>query len=204
MSTFAQDLEDSRRMIREAAPILKEKFKEIPDVFENERVKILPIEGSDNPVLKHLDLRCGIDYLAVGEKSGKTIAFSWRAVRYDRSRFKGRPWNGFSLREKRNTTTDMENCELHKQMNALDKGLLHPEYMAQAHYDPSHGDEILNVAVARTEDIYKAFKDNLFRECNPNAKEKEVCFYDVLWGKMKKKGYKIYDWYKDASCESKE
>ena len=188
-------------MAHAAAPKLKELLLQVPDLFTTNKLLIYPVEDQDGEIFKHLDRKCGIDYFVVSENDDRTIGLAWRAVKYDRSRFKGRVWNAFSIREKRNTSLSEENCELYKRKKAINLGLIYPQFTAQVHYDPSNNNELLSLAVARTEDVYNAFDEGLFRECNPNAVDKEVYFYDVLWDKMKQHGYAVYDWYKDNTCK---
>lgn len=201
MSDFWQDANDSVRIAHVAAPILKDLFMKIPGLFETNDLSIFPVEDVDIKILQHLDRNCGIDYFVASKSDNRTIGLAWRAIRYDRSKYHGRVWNAFSVREKRSTSPDEKNCELYKRKSAIKLGLIYPQYTAQAHFDPSNNDTLLSLAIARTSDVYEAFDKGLYRVCDPNNKDKEVFFYDVQWRKMKENGYKIYDWYKDDSCK---
>ena len=203
MSDFREDFRESGRIARLAAPHIKELFMQIPYLFTTNDLKIYTVENDDElgcPSCKVLDKICGIDYLVVSETDNRVIGMAWRAVKFLRSKYPDNEvYNGFSVRQKRDTTKEEARCEMRKRENQIMLGTIFPTYTVQAHYDPSD-DTLLSLALARTTDIYQALYDGLYRVCNPHGKNKEVYFYDVLWDKMKDAGYVVYDWYKDDSC----
>ena len=191
-----EDMEESKRMMHKTAPILKELFLQIPDLF-NDNIMIYPVEDQPGNVCNLLDKTCGIDYLVVNEGKNKAVGLAWRTGRFWKRRHNSSTvYNGFSLREKRgNEFSNENNCEISKRRVSAELDLLRPKYTAQVHYDPDDNDELLSLAIAKTDDIIEAHDRGFFRICNKNNTEKEVFMHDVQWERMKQAGYPIYDWY---------
>ena len=182
--------------MHKAAPILKELFLQIPDLFYS-NIMIYPVEDQPGRICNHLDKNCGIDYLIVSDDENRTVGLAWRTGRFwKRRHFESTVYNAFSLREKRNNEfSKEENCEIVKRRKAKELDLMRPEFTAQAHYDPQDDDELLSIAIAKTDDIIKAHDEGLYRICDKNNNNKEVFMHDVQWEKMKEAGYEVYDWY---------
>jgi len=201
MSSVEQDKNESQRMAYKSGPLIKELFMQVPELFVKNDLIIYPVEKNQQEILKQLDYTCGIDYYVISKSSGAGVSLSWRAIKYKKTQYPNRGvYNAFSLRQKRNNGTPEEKCELYKRKHSIQLGSTSPDYMAQLHYDPLDNDSLLSLAIAKTKDVYEAFDKGLYRECNPNNKNKEVYFFDVFWKKMKENGYKVYDWYRDESC----
>ena len=81
LRTFKDDLAWSQKCIKIASNVVKNLFKQIPEVFdEDEQLLIYPVEGVEGELLKQLDKGTGIDYIISNKNGDKTICFSWRAV----------------------------------------------------------------------------------------------------------------------------
>ena len=193
---YEQDIEESKRIMRKAAPIIKELFSQVPGLFEG-NILIQPIEDQKSRICKYLDKSCGIDYLIMDEGNNRAVGLAWRTGRFWKNRHRGSTvYNAFSLRKKRNNEFSKEdNCEISKRRMAMKLGLIRPEFTAQAHYDPDNDDELLSVAIAKTDDVIKAYDEGLYRICNKNNVNKDVFMHDVQWEAMKQAGYPVYDWY---------
>ena len=193
---FQDDIIESKRIMYKSAPILKELFLQIPDLFYGD-IMIYPVEDQPGRICNHLDKDCGIDYLVVDESNNRTVGLAWRTGRFwKRKHYGSTVYNAFSLREKRNNKfSKEENCEIVKRRISKDFDLLRPTYTAQMHYDPDDGDELLSLAIAKTDDIIEAHDKGFYRLCDKFNQDKEVVMHDVQWEKMKEFGYKVYDWY---------
>ena len=201
LRTFKDDLAWSQKRMKIASSVVKNLFKQIPEVFdEDEQLLIYPVEGAEGELLKQLDKGTGIDYIISNKNGDKTICFSWRAVNStpERCRQEG-VYNAFSLRKRRNNAlSKKENCEIEKRKFALKHGLMSPQYAVEAYFID---DALLSAAIARTEDVISAYDNGPVRNCNPGGKDKEVFFYDVSWEIMKENGYTVYDWYLNDKCK---
>lgn len=183
-----------------ASEIIKNLFRQIPDLFGDEKLLIYPVEGVEGLIFQKLDRKCGIDYFITNEEGDKAASFAWRAVNStpERCRNEG-VYNAFSLREKRNNAySKQESCEIAKRTYAIKRGLIYPLFTIEAYFIDK---ALLSVAVARTEDVFDAYVNCPVRNCDPWSKNKEVFFYDVSWEIMKQYGYKVYDWYLNDKCK---
>ena len=200
MRTFGNDLAWSKECVKTASKVIKDLFKQIPDLFDDDNLIIYSAEGVDNKLLKQLDKSCGIDYFIMNKNGDKAVSFAWRAVNSTPQRCRDEGvYNAFSLRKKRNTElSKQENCEIEKRIKAIKHGLVYPLFTVEAYFIDK---TLLSVAIARTEDVLDAYVNCPIRNCDPNSKNKEVFFYDVSWEIMKKNGYKVYDWYLNDKCK---
>jgi len=196
MDDYKQDLKEGARIMRKAAPILKDLFLQTNLFTSN--VLIQPIEEQrDSKVCKLLDNCCGIDYIVFDDTQTRAVGLAWRTNRFWKARhYKSIVYNGFSLRQRRdNQYSKEENCEIQKRQTAIELGLMRPEFTAQADYDPDDDDEILCVAIARTDDVIDAHNKGMYRICDKNRTKNDVFMHDVQWEAMKQAGYPVYDWY---------
>ena len=193
---YQDDMIEGKKIMHKAAPILKQLFAQVPNLFEKD-VKIYPVEDQPGNVCNIMDKTCGIDYLIVSNDKSKAVGLAWRTNRFWKARHrKSIVYNGFSLRQKRdNQYSKEENCEIQKRRTAIELGLMRPEFTAQADYDPDDDDEILCVAIARTDDIIEAYNKGMYRICDKNRTKNDVFMHDVQWERMKQAGYPVYDWY---------
>ena len=200
MRTFENDLAWSKECMRIASETIKSLFRQIPDLFGNEKLLIYSIEGVDSKIFQQLDRKCGIDYFITNEEGDKAASFAWRAVNStpERCRDEG-VYNAFSLREKRNNEySKQESCEIAKRVYAIERKLIYPLFTVEAYFIDK---ALLSVAIARTEDVFDAYVNCPVRNCDPWSKNKEVFFYDVSWEIMKQHGYTVYDWYLNDKCK---
>lgn len=193
---FEDDINESKRIMYKSAPILKQLFMQIPNLF-NGNIMIYPVEDQPGKVCNHLDKSCGIDYLVVDGDRNRTVGLAWRTGRFWKSRHYGSiVYNAFSLRERRNNSFSKEDrCEISKRRISKEFDLLRPTYTAQMHYDPENDNELLSLAIAKTDDIIEAHDRGFYRLCDKHNTDKEVIMHDVQWEKMKQFGYEVYDWY---------
>lgn len=183
-----------------ATPQIIQLFQQAPDLFEDDKLIINPVEGSEDEICRMLDKDCGIDYFISNEEGNKTASFSWRAVNstVERCRNEG-VYNAFSLRKKRNNDqSKAKNCEIEKRLYAIKNNLVYPLYTVEAYFI---NNRILSVALAKTKDVFDAYLNLPIRYCNPTEKDKEVFFWDISWEIMKNNGYTIYDWYYNDKCK---
>ena len=200
MSSFKDDLGWSGVCMEIAHDKIIELFQQIPDLFGNRKLVIHPVEGIKENTCILLDKNCGIDYFISTEDGNKTVSFAWRAVNstVERCRNEG-VYNAFSLRKKRNNSqSKTENCEIEKRLYAIEHRLVYPLFTVEAYV---LNGRLLSVAVARTEDVFDAYKNLPIRNCDPYSKNKEVFFLDVSWKIMKDNGYTVYDWYYNDKCK---
>lgn len=107
--------------------------------------RIMCVEGSDDEVLRMLDLTCGIDYFHVYDGRG--------LVRGVASRFQtvsgGRGYDTFTVRKERESGAA---TEYGKRKLAIAHGGEYPYLTMQAYVDSASG-EVVSMGVARTVDI---------------------------------------------------
>ena len=198
---FLRDIKESRRMFDICESRVRELLNQISGICLG-NAYVRNIEHQETLYDRYLDCVCGIDYEFCDSSTDKPIiTLAWRAVKCKYSKYPlSGVYNAFSLRRKRNNETPEEYCELNKRINAINMNATYPEYTAQVHYDPLDNDSLLSLAVAKTTDIFEAHSKGYYRICDPKHKDKEVYMEDVSWKLMANNGYKIYDWYRDATC----
>ncbi len=197
----ARSMAWSKHCLNLAEDVIKDLFREIPNLFENDELIIRPVEGVKENLLEELDRKCGIDYFITNKTGNKWASFAWRACNTTQKRIDEEGlYNAFSLRERRNKeSSKAENCEIAKRLFALEHDLDTPKYTVEAYFIKEK-DMLVSAAIAKTKDVYKAYLKCPVR-ISTNYFDRQVFMRNVSWEIMKQYGYKVYDWYLNDKCK---
>ena len=129
-----------------------------------------------NPILKLLDTKSGIDYIRENKHGLQGIAsrVQW-----------GNAWNSFTIRYKRHSGTE---TEFEKRKQQISNGYFYPAFTLQAYFDNRTDNNLLSIAVIKTTDLYK------FAEEYPNyvrQNKSDNVFKIVFWSDLIQKGYSL-------------
>ena len=161
----AYDMRWSSGVVEKAEPIIASLLND---------GELLKVEGSDNEVLKMLDLTCGI---------GSRVQ-----VVYDGDK----AWNTFTMRKSRESGAP---TEFEKRKYAIEHGGEYPYLMMHVYVEKSTG-EVISLAIARTSDVIDAIENNIgYQRKTGSDQIGQAYFFVVPWSDMLEAGYKvsIYD-----------
>jgi len=173
---WSDDLENSKDVFcKQATPILK---KLIGDFC------FLPLEGTDEPVAKHMDKRCCIDYIIVKDGRSRGVA----------SRLQHLPdYKSFTIRTSRDSGAL---TEFHKLNDAIKNKGLRPTYHVHGYVDDDG--KIVSLAIMFTDELMDYLNESL-KFGNPairyrhthDDKDGQAGFYACFWDDIKRKGYRV-------------
>ena len=176
----AYDMRWSSDVVEKAEPIIASLLKD---------GELLKVEGSDNEVLKMLDLTCGIDYYRKTNFNDLVWGIGSRVqVVYDGDK----AWNTFTMRKSRDSGAP---TEFEKRKYAIEHGGEYPYLMMHVYVEKSTG-EVMSLAIARTSDVIDAIENNIgYQRKTGSDQIGQACFFVVPWSDMLEAGYKvsIYD-----------
>ena len=179
LSSFNIDLSDS---IYDFARVVAPKLAELNFISG----KLISIESTTNfkGLAKQFDILAGIDIWQIKEKEGiRGIA--------NRIQWGDKAWNTFTIREKRTSGSE---TEYSKRLRALQtKQWLFPFYTVQSYMTRRRVGELLSLAIAKTEDIFKLIESgNYTKRFNS---EDGNSFFCISWRDMEKANLaiKIYE-----------
>jgi len=144
--------------------------------------KLLPgtihiVEHQDNEILMLLDQKSGIDYISETNHGLQGIA--WRAQW-------GRAWNTFTIRKIRYTGSE---TEFSKRIQQIDSSYLHPAYTMQGYFDNRIDNNLLSVALIKTDRLYQFINDH--PDKSP-TRESDNIFYYIDWDNLKYYGISVH------------
>jgi len=108
---------------------------------------IVRIEKQDNEILVMIDQYSGIDYIRRDSTGLQGIA--WRAQW-------GAAWDTFTIRYQRHSGVE---TEYQKRIRQIREGYLYPAFTMQGYFSDRGKNELLSVAIVRTQELYQLLKD---------------------------------------------
>ena len=132
---------------------------------------------TQNPILKLLDIKSGIDYIREDSNGLQGIA--------SRVQWGEKAWNSFTIRHERHTGAE---TEYQKRLKQIRNGYFYPAFTLQAYFDNRTDNNLLSVAVIRTTDLYK-FAEQYQNYVRQNKSDN--VFKIVFWSDLIQKGYSL-------------
>ena len=181
MNDFRTDMHNSIEILRKATPVIMQ-------LLNITNGKIIDVENQDNEACNHLDMHCGIDYLAYFKTNDWTRGIAWRAQPAEK------PYNTFTIRKSRDTGTT---TEFEKRKSAIENNALYPHYVVQAYYNSNK--ELTSIGISTTKDVIDCIEKGYYRTLHTHAdKIGQAEFYVVSWDDLKDNGYNIIQWAKES------
>lgn len=147
--------------------------------------KLIPCEGDDDEVAKHLDISCGIDYILVSRNGVVSRGVGCR-LQPDTSNVKYRT---FTIRKERESGAK---TEFEKRKFAIANGGLYP-YLTMHGYIDTQNDRIDRMAIAKTSEIIDYCEKGLADVQHTRSYQiGQASFYVIDWEKYKNTGRKIF------------
>ena len=131
-----------------------------------------------NSIGFNLDVLGGIDYLSVNEHGIRGLAV--------RCQF-GDAYNSFTIRYSRPSGNKTEH---EKRLYQIDNGYIYPEFTIQCYFDSTKNNELLSMAIIRTDDLFYEIEHN----DKVIEKESNNKFKVIHWNHIPKS--KIKTWYR--------
>jgi len=143
--------------------------------------EIISVEGNANDYLKALlDKQASIDVLLVKTNTG-VIGIASRVQWYEPTKPRGFPFNSFTIRMHRATGARTEYEKLTNALSANGK-YFYPYYTCQSYITERRTGELVSLAIAKTEDIYRiinlGYSKSMVNSFDNNTFE--VVYWDVM------------------------
>ena len=177
-----EDLEQSKKIVHKAAPILH-------DIFDNNIHKYLfyTVEGRDDNISKILDQNAGVDYILKRDKDGQLFGIASRTQSITRRRY-----DTFTIRKARASGAP---TEFDKMRKAAREEAFYPKWRMHIYYDKDT-ENIVSLAIAKSMDILDfilaGYADTNFTGRGQVGQSE---FYVVPWTQMNELGYEIYTYH---------